>query len=183
MNAAGLGGRAYLSGANTSVLIWPLSILPSTYTLFHIAKYNVINGARMRIFDSPDASWISGFYGGITGVAYHTGWLTPNNVDCCGYNWVLSTDQNGLYRANGVQKSTSAGGSSSNQLGINSSGGGYAQPSDWAVAAAIVFSRTLSTVEITMMENWLSQLYGLTATVSAPYPPSPPAVAVTGQYS
>ena len=160
MNAAssGLSGHSYLSGSTTSVLIWPLSILPPTYTLFHIAKYNVINGARMRIFDSPDAAWMSGFYGGVTGVAYHAGWLTPN-VDCCGYNWVLSTDQNGLYRANGVQKSTSAGGSSSNQLGINSSGNGFAQPSDWAVAAAIVFNRTLSTAEITTMESWLSQLF------------------------
>ena len=186
MNAASLGGRAYLSGANTSVLIWPLSILPPTYTLFHIAKYNNagVNGARKRIFtgNSAGSDWLSGFWEGITGVAYHEGWLTPG-TDCCGYNWVLSTDQNGLYRANGVQKSNSAAFLGYSQLGINSAGGSYGpELSDWAVAAAVVFNRALSAIEITTMENWLSQLYGLTATISAPYPPSPPAVAVTGQW-
>ena len=186
MNAASLGGRAYLSGATTSVLIWPSSILPPTYRLFHIAKYN--NGARRRIFTgySTGADWLSGFWEGITGVAYHGDWLTPYTAasDCCGYNWMLSTDQNGLYRSNGVLKSTSAGYSGYSQLAVNSAGSSNGAaaiiPSDWAIAAAIVFNRTLSSAEITMMENWLSQLYGLTATVSAPYPPSPPPAVSTG---
>ena len=175
MNAAGLGGRAYLSGINTSVLTWPTSILPPTYTLFHIAKYNnaAANGARKRIFTggSVGSDWLSGFWQGHSGVAYHAGWLT-SQTDCCGTNWVLSTDQNSLYRANGVQTSWSVvSGSGSSQLAINSVAGAYVELSDWAVAAAVVFSRTLSAVEITMMENWLSLLYGLTATISTPDPP------------
>ena len=166
MNAAssvGLGGRAYLSGTIASVLTWPTAILPPTYTLFHIAKYNNagVNGARKRIFTggTPGTDWLSGFWGGSTGVAFHAGWLT-SQTDCCGYNWVLSTDQNGLYRVNGVQKSTNAGGSGYSQLAINSAYGSYGpELSDWAVAAVVVFNRTLSAAEITTMESWLSQLY------------------------
>ena len=44
------------------------------------------------------------FWGGYSGVAHHDSWLTPT-TDCCGYstNWLLSMDQNALYRANRVQ--------------------------------------------------------------------------------
>ena len=168
MNAAGLGGRAYLSGASTSVLIWPLSILPPTYTLFHIAKYNVINGTRGRIFvgNSAGSNWLSGFWWGSSGVAYHEGWLTSQNTDCCGYNWVLSTDQNGIYRANRVQRSTSGGGSASANMVVNVN-----EQSDWAIAAVIVYNRTLTSAEYNSVENWLSVAYSLTATITPPPPP------------
>ena len=94
---SGINGRTYISGTVGTSLVWPSAILPQTYTLFHIAKYN--NGARSRIFNgyNPGSNWLSGYWGGNNGVAYHNGWLTPTN-DCCGYNWVLSTDQNSLYR-------------------------------------------------------------------------------------
>ena len=96
---SGFNGRSYIYGNTAAWLIWPSAILPSTYTLFHVAKYN--NGAKGRIFSGNSGNnWLSGFNssnGGSAGVAYHDGWLT-SQVDCCGFNWVLSTDQNGLYR-------------------------------------------------------------------------------------
>lgn len=45
--------------------------------------------------------------------------------------------------------------------------------SDWAIAVVIVFDRTLNATEITLVEIWLAQLYGLTIS-SAPAPPPPP---------
>ena len=93
---SGFNDRDYIYGNTGSWLIWPAAILPSTYTLFHVAKYN--NGVTGRIFNGNSGNnWLSGFHGGQTGVAHHDGWITPE-VDCCGKNWVLSTDQNGLYR-------------------------------------------------------------------------------------
>ena len=167
VNASGLGGRTYLSGTTASKLTWPTSILPPTYTLFHVAKYN--NGVKGRILNGINLNWLSGFYAGASGVAYHNGWLTSYTVDCCGYNWVLSTDQNSLYRANRVQKSTSGGGAASAILGINQNG----DQSDWAVAAVIVFNRTLTSDEYNSVENWLSVACSLTATITPPPVPPP----------
>ena len=98
---SGINGRTFIYGDTSSSLKWPAAILPSTYTLFHIAKYN--NGVKQRIFTKNGGTqdWFSGFSGnstvGFSGVAYHNGWLTPI-VDCCGSDWVFSTDQNDLYR-------------------------------------------------------------------------------------
>ena len=93
---SGLNDRGYIYGNTGSWLIWPNSILPSNYTFFHVAKYN--NGAKGRIFNGNSGNdWLSGFGGGRSGIAYHDGWLTAN-VDNFGYNWVISTDQKGLYR-------------------------------------------------------------------------------------
>ena len=93
---SGFNDRDYIYGNTGAWLIWPSAILPPTYTLFHVAKYN--NGVRQRIFNGNSGNnWLSGFHGGRAGVAHHDSWLTGYS-DCCGYNWVLSTDQNGLYR-------------------------------------------------------------------------------------
>ena len=174
VKSVGLNSRTFISGTTSSALIWPVGILPPTYTLFHVAKYN--SGTKGRIFNgyNADSNWLSGFWNGLTGVAFHEGWLTSSQIDCCGFNWVLSTDQNGLYRANGVQKSTNSGGSASNRLAVNTGGKHGGETSDWAIAAVVVYNRTLSATEIMSMENWLSQLYGFTATISAPFPPPTP---------
>ena len=96
-STSGFNGRTYIYGNTTARLIWPAAILPSTYTLFHVAKYN--NGARGRIFSGNSGNnWLSGFNLGCAGVAYHDGLLNAAYTDCCGFNWVVSTDQKGLYR-------------------------------------------------------------------------------------
>ena len=92
---SGFNDRDYIYGNTGAWLIWPAAILPSTYTLFHVAKYN--NGARQRIFNGYYGNWLSGFWGGRAGVAHHDGWLTPTD-DLYGNNWVISSDQRGLYR-------------------------------------------------------------------------------------
>ena len=94
---SGINGRSYIYGNTGAWLIWPAAILPSTYTLFHVAKYN--NGVTQRIFNGNSGNnWLSGFWGGHAGVALHDGWLGDQTHDCCGFNWVISADQNALYR-------------------------------------------------------------------------------------
>lgn len=151
-----LNGLKALSGGTGDGLRWSTSILPTTYTLFHIARYN--GATQARIFDGVASNWLSGFHGAKSGVAYHMNWIT-GTTDVHGSNWVLSTDQNSLYRSNGVNRTIAAPGSpSNNQLSINW-GFFTGERSIWAVACVIVYNRTLSASEIAQVECWLNRRY------------------------
>lgn len=160
-----------LSGSTTAGIIFPSAVLPSTYTLCHVARYN---GTESRIFDgSNPVNFLSGFWGGNAGVAYHSGWITPQ-TDYHGTNWVISTDQNSLYRSKskayngGAYNQHTGGGSSSANLTINRgnySGGPSAvsssEQSDWMVAEVIVYNSTLSSGDYNLLETYLETKYGI----------------------
>lgn len=173
VNYSALGGRNFLTGTTTSTLTWPTSILPPTYTLFHLSRYN---GTKQRIFTGYDTNWLSGFYGGNTGVAFHNEWITPIS-DLHGNNWILSTDQNNLYRSNRIQRSNASPGTPSYaQLSVNTVNI-YNEPSDWAIACVIVYNRTLNITEYNQVENWIAQRYSLTSMITdtkIAIPPDPP---------
>lgn len=156
INSSGNGASrafAILQGSTLDGIT--LMSLPSTYTLFHVARYN---GTEERIFDGKTANWLSGFWNGNAGVAYHDGWITPQ-TDYHGTNWVISTDQNSLYRSNGIQRGTGGGGTSK-QLTIND--GNYtSERSDWQVAEILIYNRTLSSSEYQQVESELSEWYGI----------------------
>jgi hypothetical protein len=154
------------------------------------------NGSYKRIFDGKSdgsgINWLSGFWGfpGIgnnSGVAFHgenggsykdgesldengqslfaPGWLTPVS-SIHRFDWVVSTDQNNLYRSNGATRSYGdfTGGIAPSQLTIN--GGDHtAQPggeaSDFQVADIIVFDHELSESEYQAVERYLSEEYGV----------------------
>ncbi len=112
-------------------------------------------------------NWLSGHWGSKVGVAFHQNWLTPyliasENSD----DWILSSDQNDLYRAQGVDVSVARGGNPSfvSPLAINKYG---AELSDWAVAMVLVYSRTLSLSEITQIERWLYSVYFNRSSISS----------------
>jgi hypothetical protein len=153
-----LNGKPIVYGGVNDGIAFPAAILPSTYTLFHVARYN---GTRLRIFSNTSGTnYLSGFWNGNAGVAYHNAWLTPV-MDLHGNNWVLSTDQNQLYRSNGVQRSTPnnpAGSPSFANLTLNGSTGEY---SDWICALVIVYNRTLTQNEIELMESWINEQYSI----------------------
>ena len=142
-----------LRGSTLQGLKFPSEVLPETYTLFHIARYN---GTEGRIFDGVTRNWLSGFWTSNAGVAFHNGWLTPV-VDSHTTNWVLSSDQRGLYRSNGQQRSSSIGGNVADELSINY---GLAEKSAWEVAEVIVFDRALTLTEIYNTEVFLKDKYG-----------------------
>jgi hypothetical protein len=150
-------GLKYIYGGTTAGLQFPTTILPATYTLFHVARYNGSN--RLRIFNGKTGNWLSGFWGSQTGVAYHEGWVTSesgvNTTD-----WILSTDQNYLYRKNMVTLGTGGGGTSNN-LTINYANEITGEQSDWAVMCVFVYNRTLDLTEITSMENYIKAQYGI----------------------
>jgi hypothetical protein len=162
VSSAGVNGASMtfntLQGTTGTRILWPASVLPTTYTLFHVTRYN---GTTARIVTSATATnWLSGHWGGYSGVAYHSNWLTQSSSSVHGSNWVASTDQNALYRSNGVSRTTGSPGTPSHtQLIIN--GTTFAELSDFQIAEVIVYDRTLNSTEISQIESYLSTRYGL----------------------
>lgn len=165
--ATGQNSLLYIYGETSSGLQFPPAILPSTYTLIHLARYN--GATRQRIFDGITNNWLSGFWGweqptiGGVGVAFHDGWLMDSSLRQANITgWVLSSDQNYLYRMNGTTIGT-AGGGTNTQLSINSGYYTYSpnslEASDWAVHCFFVYNRTLSLSEIQDMETYMRGQY------------------------
>jgi hypothetical protein len=144
-----------LSGNTAAGLQFPAGILPATYTLFHVTR--TTGGTRQRIVTGSNNNWLSGHWGGGSGVAFHEGWLTgqPNTH---GNNWFYSTDQNSLYRSNGITRGSS-GGSASTNLTINY--GATTEYSDWSVAFLAVYTGTLSVYDYGLVESWIADRYGI----------------------
>ena len=176
---SGLNGtRAYLIGTSATTVTFPSTILPSTYSLMHVARYeptgstfgNILAGA------TSNAGFLSGFWNGLTGCAYHNGtvamttgtalvdWAVTNGGSNYGKNWLLSLDTNTTYRANGVTVGTTgAGAPSFARLSINS----Y-QPSDFDIGCIAVYNTAISIGNSSSYEYWLGSNYGIPiATASA----------------
>jgi hypothetical protein len=149
----------FMYGTKSDGVRFPTAILPSTYTLFHVAMYNGAN--RGRIFDGVgNVNWLSGFHGGKTGVAHHGAWLTQQATTAFPVSNVLvSTDQKALYRGNGTNLTINSVTGSSDRLSINY--GYHTSPSitensDWAVFEVVVYNRELSLSEIESVESYLN---------------------------
>jgi hypothetical protein len=161
-------GITALIGNTAAGVQFPASVLPATYTLFHVARYT--GGTRQRIFNGiVGGNWLSGFWGGFSGVAYHEAWLTQTSTSLHGDNWVISCDQNRIYRSNGVQRNIALPAGASRQLTINHDNVTYPEYSDWAVAEVIVYDRTLTPLEISRVERFLANKYNLPVQAPAYY--------------
>jgi hypothetical protein len=150
----------YIYGGINTFINFPVGMLPTTYTLFHVAKYN--GSTKGRIVTSLDGvNWLSGHYSAKSGLAYHgttAAWITQSASTVHGDNWVISTDQNNLYRSQGVNRTVGTPTTGVNcRMGINTYAG---ESSDWAVAEIIVYNRTLSGTEIDQVEAYLMNKYG-----------------------
>lgn len=166
-----LNGHRYLAGGTTAGITFPAAILPQTYTLLWVARYAGLNqttlsgaGTNQRIFDATTSDWLSGFSGGLAGVAKHgTNWVTQNSVNVYGNNWIIGSDQTNVFRANSSNLSIVTGVAGTYNLTVNNGFNKATQASDWMVATVLVYSRELTTVELNTMELWLAQKYNLTA--------------------
>jgi len=143
----------YIYGGTGDGIRFPIGILPSTYTLFHVARYN--GSTKGRIFDGTAGNWLSGFHGSKAGVAYHGYWLTATTTNFPVDRILFSTDQRNLYRGNGIDLKISSGTSESQRIGVNYGSRYGAEPSDWAVWEVIVYDRELALSEIETVEKYL----------------------------
>jgi uncharacterized repeat protein (TIGR02543 family) len=140
----------------------------TNYTLCHVARYAGTN--RNRIFAGTAGNWLSGFWNGATGVAYHEGWITTS-TGTNDTNWKVQCDTGGsssLLRTNGVLKSsvsTNSTGLPAN-ISINLQGSRSAptvsELSDWAVAEVVIYDSVLSDAKIKELEAQLNLKYGVT---------------------
>ena len=144
-----VGSAPYIQGGPTSSITFPETVLPSSYTLFYVARYN--GASRQRIFRGLTTNWLSGFWANKAGVAHHGCWITPQ-TDYHGTNWVTASDRAHSFRSNGVRRSTTASCHTSTRLTINAGG----EPSDFAVQIVLVYNRSLSDSEVTSVESWMS---------------------------
>jgi hypothetical protein len=149
-----------LYGNTSAELNFPSAILPSTYTLIALTRYN--GTTKKRILDAQNTNWLSGHWSGASGVAYHNGWLTTT-TNRHGSKWVMSTDQNNLYRSKSEsvaweESNTGAGTPSYANLRLGSVG--Y-EGSDWMCAEIIVYNRTLSSGEYGLLETYIQNKYSI----------------------
>jgi hypothetical protein len=158
-----------------------LKDLPTGYTLFHVARY-IRGGATQRIIGASSGNWLSGFWSGNDAVTHHNGWLTTSSRPTQ-YKWVLSSDRNTVYRADGKDVSLNADAvaaqSTSSGFGINNWSAEY---SNWQVADVIVFNRELSPYENRLMEIYISRIYGLTLTDDSTSSETDTASTMNGNY-
>ena len=163
----GLNGLKYVSGTTATTVLWPNAIT-SGYTLHYVARYDP-SATSGRIFTGYTTNWLSGFWQGRTGVAYHQNWITQYAYDWAdsfgntsvvsqpSTKWLLGTDQNLMYRANGCTLYNGANGISPDRLCINFSG----ENSPWNVAGVLAFNRELSATDYKSVEAWLASKYNL----------------------
>eukprot|EP01084_Bolivina_argentea_P293659 505092_1 len=172
-----LKGNKYLTGTTDSRMEFPYEILPQTYTFIHVAKW--ISSSTGRIFNGLDPTTLHGFWSGFNEhwvtepTAAHTDWITPTGGNT-GANyvkdWLISTDQRNVYRANGVFKMSNdqaaAYRSIRYRIGLNtgmypSGATAGTKYGDWAVAEVLIFDRELEPVEYKCIEEYLSDKYNI----------------------
>jgi hypothetical protein len=143
------------------------------YTIIYICRYN--GNSKGRILHGTTGNWLSGFWGGSSGIAFHEGWLT-DQTDKHQSNWFIGIDSGNLYRSNGVTRGITGGGKKTlPPIAIN--GDNNSEKSDFEIADLIIFNKVLNPYEYIAIENYLSQYYGieivndcsLTNRVPAPY--------------
>jgi hypothetical protein len=167
-----VGAPAYIYGAPTAWMKFPVGILPSVdYTLFFVARYN--GATRGRILQGIDINWFSGFHSFKAGVTAHgsilpdkCGWITYPDVsrssDKHDSDWVIGTDRSNSFRSNGedrtVRDSSNAVCDVFTRLAINT-GFTALEKSDFAVQSVLVYNRRLTDSDVLRVEAWLNSMH------------------------
>jgi alpha-tubulin suppressor-like RCC1 family protein len=180
VSPSGINSRSYVSGSFSTGLLWPASILPQTFTLFHVTRYDASpNGRRGRIFQGLSNNWLSGHWGftgvPMSGVAFHDTVFATNQTNLHGAEWVVSAHRNADYRSQGVSRTVTSA-SSTARLCINRSAVYPTEVSDWAVAEVLVYNRNLSDAEVAAVEAYLDAKYNALSV----FPPCPLVASASG---
>jgi hypothetical protein len=152
-----VGAPAYVYGASTAWMKFPVGVLPSAaYTLFYVARYNV--ALRRRIFQGLTTNWLSGFWNDLIGVAYHGDasctFITPQTSDGSD-NWVLGSDRSSSLRSNGKVRASANACAAYDRLAINT-GIASIETSDFAIQSVLVYNVKLSDSDVQRVEAWLT---------------------------
>jgi uncharacterized repeat protein (TIGR02543 family) len=151
-----------VQGATTDGIVIGNGAL-TNYTFCHVARYT--GATKDRIFAGTTGNWLSGFWSGATGVAYHEGWITAS-TGTNDLNWKIQCDTGGSrssLRSDGVLKSSIANNATGlpANISINLQGSRIAPSglSDWAVAEFVIYDSVLSEAKIKEIEERLNRKY------------------------
>ena len=151
----------YVHGSKTVGLKFPIEIFgpDNAYTMFYVARYD--GPTKKRIFDGVDNNWLSGFWGGKTGVAHHKAWLTQAATSVHGpHPWVIATDAPNKFRTFGedhvINKDVY---NTTSQITVNMGAFYESGSSDWAIKEVIFYNRLLNLNEIAKVEAYLIKKY------------------------
>ena len=154
-----------LQGTNSASIQLVSNTINSSYTLFHVTRYNGPN--KNEIISNVGSNWVSGFQGGKAGVAYNNNSAINNNGLSDNTQWVISVNYTNTYdtcyyRANGRQYSFYNDNSELflPSMGINMNGGIF--NSEFQIADVIIFNTRLSDTQIVDIEGRLATMYGIT---------------------
>ncbi len=149
--------RCNYNGGNYGKITWPSNIVPSTYTLFYVARYTGLS--NNRIMNGIGLNWLSGWWNNGIKNFFHNGWISNTGGYGTDNNWHYVTDQNSLGRFDGVTIGTTGAGSPNYcQIAINDSG---SESSECDVVEVIVYNSTLSSTDYAKVETYLKSRYGL----------------------
>ena len=139
----------------------------NSFAFLTVARYS--GAAQKRIFTGETGNHLSGWWNGKTGVAYHEAWITETSSGN-NNNWFLISDTWSSLRVNGTSKGVGRN-PILPQMTINWGNEQYgSETSDWEVAEVIVFNRTLTLSELSLLEDYLGSTYGIGAySVGATY--------------
>jgi hypothetical protein len=157
---------AFLSGSTETQIMFPyVPPSPDSYTFFHVARYRPSGSSTQLIFQGCTLDFISGFYAGAVGVAWHKEWVTLQYSNISDFEWVTSSDRCTNYRANGIDRSLSSQIAARNgslfqgdQLCVNMGPYSDGRLSAFDVQVVVQYNRTLSDAEVVQIELWLDHV-------------------------
>lgn len=171
------GGRGALRGLDTTANIRTSKVLPTSYTMFFIARYSPQAGQASRLFVACESSYnaIFGYYAGMQGWSHPLVWVS----DWPGYDrhkrrWLLNTVTFNRYAAQGIERTNGdyslyyrdISDGFSLCIGTGYTPCTYCSPVDttdvWEVAAVLIFSDELRwNDQVPDIERWLIIRYSL----------------------
>jgi hypothetical protein len=191
VDAPGAAGNSvpitYLSGPYDTSIIFPEVYAPDVngFSICTVTRYtSALSYFRERIFQpyKLTVGWLHGHWNGYSGVAYYDNWLSTS-LSTQATVWVSTCSSydavTGAYTLDVNGRPVS--GTLSNlvvpdQLTINGNLYNNQEWSAFGVAEFLVWDRALSLMELTEMQAYLTQKYGLVLQ-APPLPPSPPPTA------
>ena len=159
-----LKNQPIVTGTYQSKISFNVQLNPSNHTVFNLAKYRDGAAYKYRILISYGQATF-GFSSGCSGVGADPYFITPDGwTDRFGENWLLSSQQNDLYRGNFIDLTSSDGVNHGDlneidRLTINGRSDASNVNSDFAMAELIVFTDKLNLAEIQCIEDYFLNKY------------------------
>eukprot|EP01083_Nonionella_stella_P158436 515735_1 len=155
-------------GATTTQITFNVALHPTNHTVFNYCKYRDV-GQKARILQTDTQNGVFGFWSGRSGQAVEEKWITDGSTDYFGSTWVISSQQQDLYRGNFIDTThnPTTGWTVPQQLMIGL--GAYpGEVSDWACTEIIVLKQKISPDDILCIENYLLEKYNTNAPTATP---------------